>query len=67
MKVEKSKNKAKKQATATKLPGRQTNNSLSSLTGNIVIQPVDTPPVVKKPLEADAAAVRKKKAKSSDV
>ena len=25
--------------TATKLPGRQTNNSLSSITGQIVIQP----------------------------
>lgn len=68
MKVEKSKNKAKKQTTATKLPGRQTNNSLSSLTGNIVIQPVDTSPVVvKKTQSVEAAAARKKKVKSSDV
>jgi hypothetical protein len=32
-------NQAKMAPTSTKLPGRQTNNSLSSITGQIVIEP----------------------------
>jgi hypothetical protein len=45
-------------STATKLPGRQTNNSLSSITGQIVIQ---TPSVISSP--NSSASSRKKKAK----
>ena len=48
--------------TATKLPGRQTNNSLSSITGQIVIQPpppvgTSTPTVSKKEKKKAKAAV----------
>lgn len=47
--------------TATKLPGRQTNNSLSSITGQIVIQPptagASTPTISKKEKKKVKAAV----------
>lgn len=49
----------------TKLPGRQTNNSLSSMTGNILIEtppPITQPPITV-PSVAPATTSRKKKAK----
>lgn len=70
MKAEKTKNKSKKQVMTTKFPGRQTNNSLSSLTGNIVIQNVEAPPQPpppKKVTQNDGANSRKKKVKSTDM
>lgn len=48
--------------TTTKLPGRQTNNSLSSITGQIVIQAPPTPAPVDIPIVPTTS--RKKKTKA---
>jgi len=65
--------------TNTKLPGRQTNNSLSSLTGNILISastttanstnepPPPPPPQSQQHHHQQAQASRKKKVKSSEM
>jgi hypothetical protein len=59
----KSKHNSKMPPTSTKLPGRQTNNSLSSITGQIVIEP-PTATVAATSSPGPSTTSRKKKVKA---